>query len=245
MDMKQLLICALSLSCLTSSMPVWAKDATTSTQYQKALSSVAIPELPVKAAELVKQAKSDDWVITTVAVTKTAIAINPSTAPSVVGAIARSVPDMASVAAGTAAAELPKQAAAIAKAAAAAAPSKAGKIVAAVCKAAPKDYRAVAIAVTQTVPGSAKEVLAAVTSAIPELKSGVAAALAAYSGDSISVATVLDQATASLATETVKGSTVRGPTVGPPFIALSGTPTTVTPATSGQVPTGGRGYARP
>ena len=227
-------------------MPVLAKDASATSRYQQALAAVPAPELPAKAAELVKQAKTRDLATTTVGVTKAAVTINSATAPSVVGAIARAVPDMADVAAGAAAAEQPKQAAAIAKAAAAAAPSKAGKIVVAVCRAVPKDYRSVAVAVAQTVPGSAKEVLAAVASAIPELKSGVEAALTAYTGDTISVAAILDQASDSLnGTAAAKGSSARGPTVGPPFIPLSGTVTTITPDTSGEVPTGGRDYAKP
>jgi hypothetical protein len=164
----------------------------------------------------------------------------------VVSAISRAVPDMAAMAAGTAAAEQPKQASVIAKAAAAAAPAKAGKIVVAICRAVPTDYRSVAIVVAQTVPGSAKEVLKAVASAIPELKVGIEKALAAYTGNTISVAAVLDQANNPQASmETTKGSSPRGPTVGPPFIPLSGTVTTVTPATSGEVPTGGRDYAKP
>ena len=91
-------------------------------------------------------------------VVKGAVGINPAAAPAIVGAIARAVPDMASVAAGAAAAEQPKQASAIAKAAAAAAPSKAGKIVTAVCRAVPNEYRNIAVAVSQVVPASGKEI---------------------------------------------------------------------------------------
>jgi hypothetical protein len=245
-DMKRLFICALSLLCLTF-LSASAKDATPPNQYQQLLETIPAPELPAKAAELVKQTKSRDRATTTTTgVTKAAVSINPAAAPSVVSAIARALPDMAAIAAGAAAAEQPKQAVAIARAAAAVAPSKAGKIVVAVCRAVPTEYRSVAIVVAQTVPGSSREVLKAVASAIPELKVAVEQALADYSGNSFSVAAVLDAAIASKdGTGTAKGPFPRGPTVGPPFIPLSGTVRTMTPDTSGEVPTGGRNYARP
>ena len=230
-------VCALTVS---------AKDSTTPSRYQSALEGVPAAELPAKAADMVKQVKARDWANTTVGVTKSAVTINPAAAPAVVGAIARSVPDMAAVAAGTAAAEQPKQAAAIAKAAAAAAPAKAGKIAAAVCRAVPNDYKAIATAVAQAVPGSSKEVLQAVASAVPELKPGLEKALASYTGGTMNVAAVLDQASASKDGSGISsGPPPRGPTVGPPFIPLSGTPASISPATSGQVPTGGRDYAHP
>jgi len=243
--MKRILNCALSLACVCA-FTVSAKDSTAPSRYQTALEGVPAAELPAKAADMVKQVKARDWANTTVSVTKSAVTINPAAAPSIVGAIARSVPDMAAVAAGTAAAEQPKQAAAIAKAAAAAAPAKAGKIAAAVCRAVPNDYKAIAAAVAQAVPGSSKEVVQAVASAIPELKQGLEKALASNAGGSMNVAAVLDQAGATKDGSGISsGPPPRGPTVGPPFIPLTGTPNTVTPATSGEVPTGGRDYARP
>jgi hypothetical protein len=243
--MIRLLICTLSLSCLNSLTAV-AKDSNTPTHFQRILAAVPAAELPAKAADLVKQAKVCDWTNTTVGVTKAAVTINPAAAPSIVGAIARAVPDMAAIAAGIAAAKQPKQATAIAKAASAAAPSEAGKIVAAICRVAPKQYRLVALVVAQTVPSSATDILRAIASAIPELEPGVESALATHSGKSISVAAVLDLASAAKNDGgSVDGSPPRGPTVEPPFLPFSSTVKTVSPNTSGEVPTGGRDYGTP
>jgi hypothetical protein len=104
----------------------------------------------------------------------------------------------------------------------------------------------VAIGVAQNIPGSAKEVVRAVASVIPKLQAGIEQALTNYSGDSISVAAVLDVAVA------FEGGTVTG--MGPssfgsnfelPFIPRSETVKTIPPDTSGDVPTGGREIAEP
>ena len=243
--MKRQLIFTLSLISLCL-LHVMAQEPAARNPYQEVLGAVPAPEMPGKAAGIVKQSQAGDLAKTTAEVTTAAVRINPPAAPAIVGAIARAVPEMAALAAGTAAAEQPKQAASIAKAAAAAAPKKAGKIVVAVCRAVPKDYRAIAVAVAEAVPGSAREILSAVASAIPELKPGVETVLATYTGNSISIAAALDEATlAKDGSGTSNGPPPRGPTVGPPFITLSGTPQTITPGSSGEVPTGGRNYARP
>ena len=243
--MKRLLICALGFACL-SPVPASSEESATNTTYLPALRAVPAGELPAESVELVLRAKPLDRPTATVAVVKAAISINPAAVLSIVGAVARAVPDVADIAAGTAAAEQPKQATAIAKAAAAAAPSQAAKIVAAICRAVPKDYRSVAIAVAQTVPGSNRDILKAVASAIPELKAGVEDALATYSGNAIPVAMVLDQASVPRINQSSDNeSTVRGPAVAPPFIPIGSTVRTITPSTSGDVPTGGRDYGTP
>ena len=243
----------------------FGKDAPKANPFNQVLTAVPAAELPAKAADLVSRAKSRDRQSTTVNVVQSAVGINPAAAPAIVGAIARAVSDMASVAAAAAAAEQPKQASAIAKAAAAAAPAKAGQIVTAVSRAVPNEYRNVAVAVSQAVPGSGKEILKAVGSARPDLKPAIDQALAGYSGTVPSVATALDQAVKVSSTSTaiaadapvlappatpapVANATApvaRGPAIGPPYIPLTTTPTAVTPGTSGEVPEGGRNYAAP
>ena len=252
----------------------FAKDAPKANSFSETLTAVKAAELPAKAAELVLNAKSRDRGATTVEVIQAAVGINPAAAPALVGAIARSVPDMASIAAGAAAAEQPKQAAAIAKAAAAAAPSRARRIVIAVCRAVPNEYRNIGIAVAEAVPGSNKDILNAIASALPDLRLSISQALVASPGNVLSVADTLDQAarlartrTASsaasgtLASTAVSGAPAaasapasgsaapaplpRGPSVGPPYIPLTTTPTNVTPGGSGEVPAGGRDYAAP
>ena len=246
----------------------FAKDTAKANPFDKVLSAVPAAELPGKAADLVSQAKARDRKATTINVVKAALGINPAAAPAIVGAIARAVPEMAAVAAGAAAAEQPKQAAAIAKAAAAAAPSQAGAIVGAVCRAVPNQYQGIAIAVSQAAPDAGQEIINALTSAVPGLKPSIEKVLAGYGGTVPSVAVTLDQAAqprtisdpatpTTLSTPFSPGPlaggagmpaavpAVRGPAVGPPYIPLSGTPTGVTPGSSGPVPGGGRNYASP
>ena len=243
--MKPIMAIVLSGSFLVACNS-FGKDAPQANPFNEILSATPAVELPAKAADLVLRAKVRDRSASTVNAVRGAVGINPAAAPAIVGAVARGVPDMASVAAGVAVAEQRKQASAIAKAAAAAAPSQAGKIVAAVCRAVPNQYRNVAVTVSQVVPSASEEILRAVASALPDLKPSIDKALAGSTGNIVSVTATLDQI-ANSGTPVLAGATpmARGPAVGPAYIPLTTTPANVTPGTSGQVPPGGRNYARP
>ena len=238
--MKQIVIATLVVA-LFGSFQSFAADTSKAPAYKQTLASVTAAELPAKAADLVKAAKTTDLQHVTVDVVKAAIDLNSAAAPSIVGAVAHAVPAMAPVAAGRAAALQPKQAAAIAKSAAAAAPKMAGKIVVAVCQAVPNDYRNIAIAVSQAAPGSGKEILAAVGSAIPELKAPIDKVLNGYQGEVASVQNVLD----AVKTTQTDTPAPRGPSTGPPYLPPPPTPINVPPSGSGNVPPGGRDYAAP
>jgi len=241
--MKRIALVSLGLVWLGASL-----CPATDSPYKSILSQVPAAELPAKSAGLVKEAKARDREAVTRDVVKSAVEINPAAAPLIISAIAQTVPDMAAVAAGVAAAQQPKQAAAIARAAAAVAPAQASKIVIAVCRAVPNDYRNIAVAVAQGVPGSGQEVLKAVATVRPDLQPGIDRVLVSYGNYLPSVGAVLD-ANLSVGNQSsgngLPTSLARGPAIGPPFIPLSGTPTNVTPATSGNVPPGGRDYAKP
>ena len=231
----------------------FSAEATGAAAWQQSLSKVAAPELPAKAADLVKATKASDRGAATEGIVKTAVAINPVAAPAIVAAIAKAAPDMAAIAAGAAAQMQPKQASEIARAAAVAAPAKAGKIVAAVCRTVPQSYRNIALAVAQAVPGAGKDILRALASVFPGMKPGIDTSLASYGYNPPSVATVLDSAKPAIVSSTpnssdpspLGGGLPRGPSIAPPYIPLSGTATNVTPSTSGNVPRGGRNYASP
>lgn len=232
--MKTIALFTVSLICLVATAS-YAVDSPKTNPFKKVLSSAPAAELPAKAAELVKQAKAGDLTTTTISVVKAALQINPAAAPSIVGAIARAVPEMASVAAATAAAEQPKQASVIAMAAATAAPSQVGKIVSAVCRAVPSEYQNIAISVARVAPTANKEILNAVAAAIPVLKPSIDAALAGNP----------DGAVRPIILEAGVAAGARGPAVGPPYIPLSTTPGNVNPGDTGTVPAGGRSYAAP
>ncbi len=260
--MKPIAIIVISVAFL-GARSSFGSDVPKANPFNQVLAAVPAAELPAKAADLVLHSKGRDRQTATVNVVKCAVGMNPAAAPAIVGAIARAVPDMASVAAGAAAAQQPKQASAIAKAAAAAAPSKAGKIVTAVCRAVPNEYRNVAVAVSRVVPDARKAILKAVATALPVLEPGIESTVAGDSGNVLSVGDTLDQAAsafrisggsggssaagATLAPVTAPALTpmIGGPAVGPPYHPLTTTPTNVTSRGSGTVPVGGRNYASP
>jgi hypothetical protein len=247
--MKKVALMALSALAL-GNFGLAAKDEPNN-PFTKTLAAVPAAELPSKAADLVLAAKRHDRVTTTENVVKASVQLNGAAAPAIVGAIARAVPDSASVAVGVAVAKQPKLAAAITRAAAAAAPKKVAKIVTAACRVDPHDYKSIALAAAEVAPESAKEILDAVTSALPWLTGYFDAAIDIYHGIIPSVADILarapDQPTlADSGTPPTPGATLpRGPAIGPPYIPLSGTPGNVIPGTGGQVPPGGRDYAKP
>jgi hypothetical protein len=262
-----ILLAGVFLTAITS----FAAEMANVNPYQTELAAVAQPELPARAAELVKQAKVHDRQTAAANVVRAAVSLNPAAAPAVVGAIAHAVPEAAAIAAGVAASEQPKLAAAITRAAATAAPAKVAEIVAAVCRAVPNDYRTVAIAAAQAVPGSSKQILNAVASVLEPLNAGIQQALAAYGGNPPSVGVVLDSVKYSsqppvvatvasspgrlnadpvptslpTSSPTPLSSFVRGPGIGPPYIPLSGTPTHVNAGSGVNVGPGGRNYAAP
>ncbi len=245
--MKRIAIIGLSLVSLLT-FNSYARDV-----YKETLSRVPAAELPIKAAELIKDAKPRNREGVTVDVVKAAIAINPAAAPVIASTIARAIPEMAATAAAAAATAQPKQASLIARAVASAVPSKAGKVVVAVCRAVPNDYRNIAVAVSHAVPGSDKEILSAVANAFPELKASIDRALVgnppSVSYALASITPTIDQSSAPNPVVSIPQPFARGPAIGPPFVPLTQTPTNITPATSGNVPPGARGgptdYAQP
>ena len=221
---------------LVATMKLQAGDTPAANPYFGKLSAISPAELPAKSAELVSQADSKTRLQTTVDVVKAAVGLNPAAAAAIVGTIAKSTPEMASVAAATAVALVPNQAIVIARAAAAAAPSQAGKIVEAVCRVVPNAYKAVANAVAGVAPGAGKAILAGVSAAIPALQESIAKALTGNNGGTPSVSVVLDQVSASISA---------APHTGPPYIAIPPSPPNLDPGNGGEVVTGGRKYNTP
>ena len=258
--MKIIFTLTLILGLQGSVYPVEAGGAR-ATSPQQDLAAVPAPEIPAKAAELVRSARTREQATVTIEVVKAAIARNPQVAIAIVGAIAKAVPDQAALSAAAAAAEQPEQAAKFARAAAAAAPAKVRDIVAAVCRAAPQDYRKIALQVAEVASDATSEILQALTSVFPELKPGIERALAKGSYAAPSLAFVLDSsippgppggtattqgsASSVAASTTVPGTLPRGPSIAPPYLPLPAGGTSVNPSNSGPVPRGERNYAAP
>ena len=146
------------------------------------LHAVPYAELPVRAAELVAQAETNNVEQTTIEVVKAAVGLNPAAARLIVGCIAHSTPAMAATAASTAVWLVPDQASIIARAATAGAPQQAGNIAEAICRLRPDDYRSVAAAVGEMAPKAGKEVWPGIAAAIPRLRESVHLLLTDYEG---------------------------------------------------------------
>ena len=214
---------------LLAGLRVNAADLLIETPYDNLFANIAAPEYPAKAAAEVKQAAASKQASVTVLVVRAALGLRPASAPAVVAAIAREVPEMAGVAAYTACAEEPRQALAIATAAAAAAPAQAGKIVSHICAVLPSQYRSIALAVAKVAPDSSRQILSAIAESNPRLKASIDQSLAGQQGnlDLAGVAATLDRAE-----NTNRLSSVGGP----PYI---------TPGPQPIIPPGGFNYSRP
>jgi hypothetical protein len=248
--MKTLKMLSLVMAvALVATVKLRAGDTPPANPFFGTLSAVSPAELPAKSAQLVSQAVSKDRLETTADVVKAAVGLNPAAAAAIVGTIAQSTPEMASVAAATAVALVPNQAIAIARAAAAAAPSEAGKIVEAVCRVVPNAYQAVANAVAGVAPGAGKAILAGISAAIPALQEPIGKVLATSNGGNPSVSDVLGQVSPITPAITSPAYTpavpIPAPQFGPPYVASPPTPVNLQPPNGGQVPPGGRIYSAP
>jgi hypothetical protein len=239
---------------LATAVQTNAADSSAANPALPVLSAVTQAELPAKASELVVQASDKTRQQTTIQVVSAAVGLNPAAAPAIVGSIAQSSPEMASVAAATAVSWVPNQAEAIARAAAAAAPTKAGQIVQAICRVLPDQYKTIAEAVAEVVPGAGREILAGVSAAMPSLQDSINKVLAS-NGSIPSVASVLDplKPSAQFAMTTPSGltpiafdsPTFAGPTYGNPYVTPPVGHTNFDANTNNTVPAGKRNYAKP
>jgi hypothetical protein len=96
MKMNQLVKTAAVLVALSMGSSALALTATQSATVKKAVTSVAVPEMPAKAAELVVKASKEDREAVAVTAVRAAIYKNRSIAASVVAAVSKVAPDLAS-----------------------------------------------------------------------------------------------------------------------------------------------------
>ena len=144
-------------------LPAFADEARVAS-YTTQLRAVRVTEIARETAQLVT-AKADAADAVTAAVT-----VNGSSAPLVVGAVAKASPASAAAAAAAAVKLQPKLAGPIAKAAVSAAPAEIETIVAAMCRTLPPSYYSIVINAAQAAPKSADKALSASTKALPGLK---------------------------------------------------------------------------
>jgi hypothetical protein len=251
---RKLLILLTTIALLSHLTP---SNADLVSAHQTALAAVPPPELPAKAAQIVKLEQEKSHKPTTVAVVRAATAVNPAAILSVVGAISRSVPAMAPVAAATAAEEQPRLAWAFSRTAALAAPEQAGEIVFAVASAVPGEARAVATAVALAAPESADAAIAALGRALPSMQPYLAEAKLLTENRDVSPSSIIALAAKLSAAAPVSvtdpmpevsppGVPVAAPKMGPPFVNPPGNPGHVIPGPPFTVPPGWqRKYSKP
>jgi hypothetical protein len=143
---------------------VTSSKALTSIQVQdikETVLGVPVPEMPAKAAELVKRAEKKDRQAVAVTAVRAVVMKHRAAAPLVISAVSKAAPDLAPAIAVAALEISSEQAPAIARAAAASAPQQAFQINTAVAKAVPAQATSVAASINQvTTRGSAAEAVA-------------------------------------------------------------------------------------
>jgi hypothetical protein len=166
----RILLCAAIAGGITCSSLATSENAAVTLNIKTALQSVVMPELPVKAASLVTQAKRSDKVATAVIAVREAIRISPALSVSIVSAVSKAEPRVAPEAALIAAGLQPENITAITKAAVVAAPKQVAKIVATLARTYPMSFDKIAIAATMGSPEAADIVWTSLTTALPGLK---------------------------------------------------------------------------
>lgn len=144
-----------------ATLTVTSSNALTSIQVQEiktAVLSVPVPEMPAKAAALVKSANKKDRQAVAITAVRAIVAKHKAAAPLVISAISKVAPEIAPVVAAAGAEIATEQAATIANAAAIAAPSHASEVSVAVSKAVPAQSSAVVASVSRSLTrGSAQQ----------------------------------------------------------------------------------------
>lgn len=124
-----------------------------------------VTELPREAARAVtaNPAAASD-------VVTAAVEANGTSAPLIVGSVAKAAPQHAAASARAAVALQPKLSGAIAKAAVSAAPSEVAEIVSAMCQVHPTSFYTVGVSAGEAAPKSSDKIVGAITEAVPGLK---------------------------------------------------------------------------
>jgi hypothetical protein len=135
-----------------------------------ALSSVSVPEIPAKSAELVNAAASADRGQTACDVLRAASAVaKPGVLPFVVSAICRADSDIAGSVVATASELRPDDTPTFCEAALWAAPSQVQEIVFEACKASPSSCASVAVIAHTQLPAADNSIFAGIVEALPDL----------------------------------------------------------------------------
>ena len=143
-----------ALLIAAATLTVTSSYALTSIQIQEiktAVLSVPVPEMPAKAAMLVKNAQKKDRQAVAITVVRAIVTKHKAAAPLVISAIAKVAPELAPAVAAAGAELASDQAPMIANAVVTAAPAQAALVSAAMAKAVPQQATSVAAAVNRSV----------------------------------------------------------------------------------------------
>jgi hypothetical protein len=163
------------LLCILAALPacLWSAhggNGVPSTPFV-ALSSVSVPEIPAKAAELVQAAAARDREQTAQDVLRdVSVIARPGVLPYAVSAICHADPEASGAVVATAVELQPDDVLIFSRAAVCAAPGEVKQIVFSACKAAPGSYADVALVVSRQLPSANDLILAGLVGAFPGLK---------------------------------------------------------------------------
>jgi hypothetical protein len=160
---------------LAAALPLAAAPANVDS-LQKNFASVRIVELPGAVAATVSAAAPAERQAVAREATRAALAVSPSSAPMIVGAVARSVPAAAGEAAATAASLQPKERGKFVRAAIGAAPGEVASIVTALVKAKPSSVYIVGMNAVDAAPKSSASIASAIEASTPAFKTLLARA---------------------------------------------------------------------
>jgi hypothetical protein len=154
------------LACLLSAH---GGNAVNSTPFI-ALSSVSVPEIPAKAADLVHAAAADREQTAQEVLHDVSVMARPGVLPYVVSAICRGNPEAAGTAVATAIELRPEDVLIFSRAALYAAPGQVEQIVFSACRATPPSCANVALVASRQLPSANNLILTAFASAMPNLQ---------------------------------------------------------------------------
>jgi len=177
-------------------LPIPAPAELQFSKIQGELVGVPPPEIPVRAANVVSQADTNDKESATTNVLLAVVEMNPCTVPSTVAQIARTSPTMASLAAATAVSLQPNQVFLITKASVGAVPTQITAVVSAIINQIPSQYIGVAESASQVYPSAGTNILNGVIQSIPVLRPYIDTLVAKNPpGADLPVAAILNQST--------------------------------------------------
>ena len=222
-------------------------ETLTPTEINARLRPLPPPELPLMAAELIRQAGTRDRIGAITNVLRVALALNPAATPLIASVVVHRFPENAALAVSTAVRDQPAQVEEITRAVLGSATACAGDIVAAAGAIVPQEYRRIALAAAQIRPRETRDILRAVGKMRSDLEPYLKQEIAGSNQPPASVGACLNRA--EIASRQGRPPATRpnqeGQSIGPGSERASPESADPKPPRGNGHRPGGRNYARP